>query len=208
MRRLALSLLLCLAVGCSAPPIKERKQADAAIAAAKAANAETYAPDDLKSAEQSLSRYDGAVAQRDFQQALNLALAARDEAYDATKKAGDRRTALKTQFDQLVLETQGLVGQANARLAPSKATAVPASRSATTRLRQAIRTTTTAMQEASARAAEGDLIAAVKRLSAAPDEMRREIAAFDGPGRKGRGARSSGKIAASATPPAQTVRTN
>ncbi len=177
--------------------MKEWKQAEEALAAAQAAEAETYAPDTLKQARQSLSLYDGDVAQRDYQQALKHAVEARDQAYDAAKQATDLRAQLKTQFDKLASDTQRLHDPAWPRLASPTARAA-----ATPALRTAIKNGNSAMQEARARADKGDLAGAVKRLTGVPEMLLRETAAFEGTGRRGRGPTGAAKIADSALPAA------
>jgi hypothetical protein len=70
-RRAAVILIGIAALSCSEPPTKERNQADGAIAAALAADAATYAPDELQTAQAALAKYDDAVASRDYRLALN-----------------------------------------------------------------------------------------------------------------------------------------
>ena len=93
-RRFVPAVLALVVLGaCSEPPNKERQQAEARVAAARAADAAIYAPEGLQAAEAALQKYDEAVAQRDYRQALNLALEARDQAYEAAKQAGDAKDA-------------------------------------------------------------------------------------------------------------------
>ena len=70
------------------------------MAAARAADAAIYAPEGLQAAEAALQKYDEAVAQRDYRQALNLAIEARDKAYEAAKQAGDAKAAARSQAEQ------------------------------------------------------------------------------------------------------------
>src|SRR5262249_3217939 len=86
-------LLMCLAVGCSGPPPKEPDGAQAAIATARAADAATYASDDLQAAQGFLEKYDQAVQQRDYRQALGDAIDARDRAYGAARQAALQKAA-------------------------------------------------------------------------------------------------------------------
>src|SRR5581483_9749899 len=74
-------LLLCVtftAACADDPPTKEMNQAQGAIDAARAAGAEQYAPEDFKAAVAALQRSHEAVTQRDYRQALNDALDARE----------------------------------------------------------------------------------------------------------------------------------
>ena len=173
MRRVGLLALAGLVVACSGPPIQERQQADEAIAAARAAGAATYAPDDLNAAETSLKAYEEAVAQRDFRLALSRALEARDHGYEAVKLATDQKKTLTARRDVLIADTKALVTTAQAHLTDNK------SGHGADHLRQTIRSATEAMQEAGALSANGDVKGAVARIADAPDRLRKELAAFD-----------------------------
>jgi hypothetical protein len=131
-------------LACSEPPTKEFHQAEGAIAAARAADAATYAPDELKAAEAALARYDAAVADHDYRQALSLAIEARDGAYDAAKRAGNEKAAARGEAERLLGELGTLVRTAQARVAgpprPSAATAA--------RLRATVRSAQKVLQEA------------------------------------------------------------
>ena len=85
MRRRLLSAIAFAIAGlaCSGPPAKEHQEAESALAAARAAQAAVYAPAELKLADSALADYDAAVAQRDYRQALRLAIEARDGAFVA-----------------------------------------------------------------------------------------------------------------------------
>jgi len=83
-------------MACAAPPDKELHQAEGAIAAAKTADAERYAPDELRAAETALHNYDAAVAARDYRQALRLAMDAQVSASEAAKRAGDEKALARS----------------------------------------------------------------------------------------------------------------
>jgi hypothetical protein len=182
MRVVALFALLACLAACSSPPVKEHQQAADAIAAAEAAGAARYALDDLKSAKAAFAQYDDAVAQRDYRLALSRALVARDTAYDAAKHARDARAALETQYDALSNDLHALVKQATTVLA-----AHPVPRNAA-RLRQDVRSATTAMQEAGALLKSDDLQGAVKQLKDVSDQFQRDLAPHSASGRRGHGA--------------------
>jgi len=173
MRRVLFLLLAGLVAGCSGPPVRERQQADEAIAAARTAGAAIYAPGDLQAADASIKAYDDAVAQRDFQQALSRALDARDHGYQAAKAAADRKIIVTSDRDALVADTKALITAAQASLAAHK------SGRGANHLRQTVRAATVAMQEAGALSGKGDLKGAIKRLAGVPDGLRKELAAFD-----------------------------
>ncbi len=150
LRRLVIAAAMAVAaVSCSAPPEKERHQAEGALAAARAADAPIYAPDELKAAEGALAQYDAAVAARDYRQALSLALAARDGAYEAAKRASNEKAAARGRAEQLVAQLDALTRAATARLGgvggprPSGPIAE--------RLRTALRPAASALQEARTR---------------------------------------------------------
>src|SRR5450432_925835 len=97
--RLLLSLAVVAAMAGAAcggdPPDKEMQQAQGAIDAARAAGADQYARDEFTAAEDALKRSHEAVAQRDYRQALNTALDARERAQTATKESVDRKATAR-----------------------------------------------------------------------------------------------------------------
>jgi small-conductance mechanosensitive channel len=183
-RRVVLvSLALALVAGCSEPPTKEYQQAEAAVAVARNAQAGTYAPDDLQAAEASLQKYEEAVAQRDYRQALNLAIDARDRAYDATKHAGDAKAAAQAQAVKLAGEIETLTATANARLAGT-ATPRPSAQAAD-RIRAALKGSSAALQEARTLISVQDYRGAIVRLTPAVEALRKEVP--PAPAGRGRG---------------------
>lgn len=153
----------------------------AAIAAARTAGAETYAADDIAAAETSLKRYDGFVAQRDYKQALNSALEARDRGFEAAKAATARQTELRAEASRLLALLDAALKTADAELkAPRPASA--AKRAA--RLRQTRQATALAMQEARAQLDSGELTKAVRRLGDAIAALNRDTAALAAIARK------------------------
>jgi hypothetical protein len=185
-RRLVPALVaLVLFTACAEPPTKEHQQAEAAVASARAADAATYAPDGLQTAEAALQKYDEAVAQRDYRQALNFALDARDRAYEAAKQAGDAKTAARTQATKLADEVDSLSKTATARLAGTSGPKPSAQ--AVERLRAALKTASTALQEARSLIEREDYRGAIVRLTPAADALRRDLPqAPPSPGRRGR----------------------
>jgi hypothetical protein len=183
-RRVSFALALTLVVSaCSGPPTKEREQAATALAAARAAEAATYAPDEFAAAEAALKKYDDAVAQRDYREALNDALQARDRAYESARQAAEQKTTLQKQFQTLSTELVGLQKTADARLG---AGAVPhLSGQAAERLRTAQHAAPPALQEARSLFDKQDFQGAVARLTPVIEALRRELAPPDA-GRRGR----------------------
>jgi hypothetical protein len=173
LRRLACPVLIVLAfAACSEPPIKERQAAERAIEAARTAGAATYAPEDLQAAEGSLKKYGDAVAQRDYRQALNDALEARDRADAASKQATIKRAQVRTQAEMLMKQLETLSKVASSRLSGSTGRPVgPAAE----RLRRALRGATPALQEARSRLGAEDYQGAVDALAPAVEVLRREL---------------------------------
>jgi hypothetical protein len=153
-RRLLGAMIAVLALAaCSEPPDKERQQAEGALEAARAAGADVYAPTEFQDAVSDLKKYDDAVAQRDYRQALNHALEARDRAYEAVKQAGNNKAQARSQADRLVEDLQELVTTAAAKLSAS---AGRPTGPAAERLRAARDAGTAALQEARTRQAKQD----------------------------------------------------
>lgn len=186
-RRFALvCAALALTLACSGPPAKERHQADDAIAAARAAGAETYAPDDLRAAEAALQKYDAAVAQRDYRQALDAAIDARDRGYAAAKLAQTTRDAARRDADRAVQGLDALLQTASARLAGT--TGPRLSAGAADRLKKDSASATTALQEARALLDQQDYRGASLRVAPELEALRKELGPGDTPaGRRGRG---------------------
>ncbi len=133
-------------LACSEPPDKERQQAEGALAAARAADAATYAAGELHAAEAALQKYDAAVSDRDYRQALALAIEARDGAYRATKDAGDNKASARSQAERLVADLESLAKTGGARLSGTSGPKL--STSAADRVRLALASAASLLQEA------------------------------------------------------------
>jgi hypothetical protein len=157
---------------CSAPPQKERDQAEGAVAAAKAAEAAEYAPDDLNSALESLKSYETAVAQGDYRAALNHAINARDSAYTAAKVAGDRKAAARAEAERAIVDLEGLVMVAKARLS---GTPPPLPAQAAARVRAAVKRAPALLQEARTRLAKQDFKGVVPLLEPHIQALRKDL---------------------------------
>ncbi len=172
-RRLSIAVVAIVCLSCSAPPDKERHQAEGALAAARAADAAIYAPDELKAAETALGQYDAAVAAGDYRQALSLALAARDGAYEAVRKAGDEKSAARAQAIQLLAELDALPKAAQARL--GGVSGPRPTGTAADRLRAALRPAASALQEARARVEKQDYRGAMASARPVLDLLRKAM---------------------------------
>src|SRR5689334_25094584 len=107
LRRLFLSLAVVAAIAgaaCGDPPDKEIQQAQGAIDAARAAGADQYARDEFTAALDALKRSHDAVEQRDYRQALNAALDARERAQTAAKQAVDAKATARADADKALTE--------------------------------------------------------------------------------------------------------
>jgi hypothetical protein len=174
LRRTACCLVLGLLLSaCSSPPEKERQQAVAAIEAARTAGAPIYAAAEFRDAQAALAKYEQAVAQRDYRQALNHALEARDLAFTATSLVEPRKAELRSQADRLAAELDALVTRATARLSASPR--LPAS--AASRLRAARDAGRSALQKARTHLADLEYPQATQAVEPAVIRLRRELPA-------------------------------
>ena len=159
------------ALSCSEPPLKEFHQAEGALTAARAADAATYAPETLRAAETALANYDAAVTQHDYRQALNAALAARDQAYEAAKEASNRKAELRSRAESLIKQLETLNATGTARLsAANRPTGAAADR-----LRAALRAVPEAMQEARTRIDRQDYGGITQQLTPVVAALEKEL---------------------------------
>lgn len=182
-----LGLLLCALVcsfACSDPPEKERHQAEGALAAARAADAATYAPVELQAAEAALQKYDAAVADRDYRQALNFALAAQDSAYQAARQASNEKAAARSRAEKLIIDVEALSRAGAARMAGTSGPRPTGA--AADRLRSALKNAPATLQEARTLLQRQDFRGATLRLTAIYEGLQRELGGSE-PGRRGRG---------------------
>jgi hypothetical protein len=169
-RRVIAAVVVALAaLACSAPPDKERHQAEGAISAARAADAALYAPDDLAAAERALSQYDAAVAQHDYRLALRLAVDARDDAFQAARKASDAKAAARSRAEALLGELERLQRAGTTRLRTGSGRL---GGPAIDRLRGEVSQASTTLQEARSDVAAQKYMDAVSRLAPATERLR------------------------------------
>jgi len=163
--------------GCSEPPQKEIDQAQAAIDGAKAAGAETYAADEYAAAVTALQKSHGSVDQRDYREALNYAIDARQRAADAAKQAIAGRTRAKASAEKLVTECSARASQLDTDIKVAEAAHVlPRDlRSARTTLADA----ETALQEARTSMEAGNYAETTTALTEVRRKLDGAIAAVD-----------------------------
>lgn len=98
------------------PPEKEMQQAEAAIAAARAAGADTYAVDEFNAAQTALAHGREAVTARDYRLALNHALDSRERALNAATAASAAMAASRAAADTAIGTATTALAAAKARI--------------------------------------------------------------------------------------------
>ena len=172
-RRLLLSLAVLAAMAgaaCGDPPDKELQQAEGAIDAARAAGADQYAHDEFAAAEDALKRAREAVVQRDYRQALNNALDARERALAATKEAADRKAAARLAAEHALGEANIALNQSRTKLKAAETAHAPAK--ALTAGRRAIDDAAITLQEARTAFLRGDYPVSVNAAGSAATRLR------------------------------------
>lgn len=91
---------LLVSSACTSPPEKELHQAEGALETARAAGAARYAAEAFGAAEAAMARANTAVTERDYKQALNHALDAREHALNAVRTAADNRARVRGELEQ------------------------------------------------------------------------------------------------------------
>jgi hypothetical protein len=172
---LYLTIVLITAAGlaCSAPPEKERLQAANAIADARRAGADRYAPAPLAAAEALMQKYETAVAARDYRLALSSALEATDTAASAIKQTADEEARASAAARAILTQVDELMRAATARLAPGATLRLPANQAE--RLRASVKVATTTLQEARTAMNTEDYPAVVSLLSPVVERLAREV---------------------------------
>jgi hypothetical protein len=137
----------------------------------------------LQAAEDSLKRYDEAVAQGDYRLALNYAIDARDRAFEAAKQASNDKAAARSQAERLATEFEVLLKRAEARVAgagprPGGATAE--------RLRTIAKSGPALLQEARALLGKQDYRGTIKLLTPPVEALRKEFPTQQTSPRRGR----------------------
>jgi hypothetical protein len=184
-------VLLCLALvaamtgaACGDPPDREMQQAQTAIDAARTAGADRFARDEFAAAEDALKRAHEAVTQRDYRQALNNALDARERAQIAAKEAADRKAVARADAEHALADADAALHEARARLKTAEAARAPAK--TLSLARKSIVDGETAMQEAHTTFDRGDYLGAIGASRGTAVRLRettRELASAPASGR-------------------------
>jgi len=164
MRRLLLSLAIAAAMAgaaCGDPPDKEMQQAQGAIDAARAAGADQYAREEFTAAEEALKKSHEAVEQRDYRQALNTALDARERAQAAAKESVNRKATARADATKALADADAALHNSRAKLKAAEAAHLAPRTLAAGR--KAIDNGENAVQEARTAFDKGDYLAAIER---------------------------------------------
>jgi hypothetical protein len=172
-----------LAAGCGDdPPSKEIQQAQQAIDIAHSLDADRYSTDEFKAAQDALKRSQAAVVARDYRQALNDAIDARDRAQTASKDAVDRKAAVKTDVDRSLHDAALALVDARAKLRSAEAARRPLR--IVIPVRRAVADAETHVQEARAAFDKGDYLDAGEVLTKTRARLDDSVRILDAAGRK------------------------
>lgn len=154
LRAATAALVLATFAACAAPPQKEMDQAEGAIATARATGAAQYAAAEFAAAEAALVRSHEAAEQRDYRQALNHALDARERAQTAAREAADTMAIARGLAERAITASELALATAQQRLGAAVAVPPPATRrnggqaAALKPLQEAVAAATAQLQEA------------------------------------------------------------
>jgi hypothetical protein len=159
------------------PPNKELQQAQLAIDAARTAGADRYAKDEFTESQHALTRAQSAVVARDYRQALNDALDARDRAQTAAKDASDKKARAKADADRAIHNVALAIIDARSKLRSAEgARRAPRLTSA---LRRDIAEAEKHVQEARTAFERGDYLDTLQRLAAPAARLHGSAALLD-----------------------------
>jgi hypothetical protein len=180
-------LLVCL--GCSEPPQKEIDRAQGAIEAARAAGAEQYAPEPFTAAAEAMRETHDAVQERDYRLALSRAIDANERALEAATLAADEKARARAEAESAIARVETSIRQLDERLKiaiVSKLTAAEL-----TPAREIRAEADGALQEARARATDGDYPPVTAAMNGMPERITEAIRTLNEAidAREGRGAR-------------------
>lgn len=167
----------CLLIGCSEPPQKEIDAAQAAIDAAKTAGAEGYAAEEYNAAVAALQKSHASVDQRDYREALNYAIDARQRATEAARQAATARAHTKVAAETLITECSARASQLDTDIRVAEGAHVPS------RDLRSMRTTLadgeTALQEARKSMDAGNYAEVMTSLTEVRRKLDAAVAAVD-----------------------------
>jgi hypothetical protein len=185
LRAACAAFVLATFAACAAPPQKEMDQAEGAIATARAAGAAQYAAAEFAAAETALARSHEAAGQRDYRQALNHALDARERAQTAAREAADKKAIARGRAERAITAAELALATAQQRLGPAaptpavggrRITAPPAALKA---LQQAFATGTSGLQEARSQLQAQRFDEAMTAATPVATDIQAAVRAFD-----------------------------
>jgi hypothetical protein len=157
-------------------------QAQGAIETARAAGADRYAPEEYGAAVAAIEKSREMATQRDYRQALNFALDARERALDAARSGAERMAQVRSEAETAVRAAATALTMAQTRV---KASGPPRAADKTPApLRDAIAQAEKDLQEARSAIARQDYIPARDLARAIDQRIREAITAVDQPGAK------------------------
>ncbi len=175
-------LLSSFIAGCAGdPPAKELQQAQQAIDEARAAGADRYSTAAFAGAEDAIKRAQAAVVARDYRQALNDALDARDQAQTATRDAVDKKAQAKVSADRALHDAALAVVNARAKLRTAENTHRVPMR-VLLPIRRNIADAETHVQEARTAFDNGDYLTVIDSLTTAMQHLGDDVKTLDGGG--------------------------
>ncbi len=182
--RVVCALGLVATIACATPPQKEMDQAEGAITAARAAGAAQYAAEEFTAAEAALRRSHEAVGQRDYRQALNHALDARERAQTAAREAADKKAIARGLAERAITAAELALVPAQQRLQAPRGDAasrrvLTATAAAVKALQAAVATGQSRLQEARAKMQTQDFAAALTAAEPVSEQIRTAVTEFD-----------------------------
>lgn len=106
------ALLFLVAWGCAKPPTQEMEAAKAAIQAARDAEAQIYAPDELKAAEEALSDAEAKVEAKKYKEARPLAIKAKELADSAKELAAKNKERTRSDAEVALDDASKAISEA------------------------------------------------------------------------------------------------
>ena len=162
------------------PPNKELQQAQQAIDAARDAGADRYAKDEFTASQDAIKRAQAAVAARDYRQALNDALDARDRAQTASRNTVDNKAKAKSDAERVLRDSALTIVDARAKLRAAESSRRPLK--AVSSLRHDIVDAETHVQEARTAFDNGDYLKATEGLLAPMTRLSEGVLALESGG--------------------------
>ena len=161
------------------PPNKELQQAQQAIDEARASGADRYSTDEFTAAEDAVKRAQAAVVARDYRQALNDALDARDRAQNSAKDAVEKKAKAKVDADRTLHDAALAIVDARAKLRAAEAARRVPPR-VLVPIRRDIAEAETHVQEARAAFDNGDYLSAIAPLNTSMQRLNESVKALQG----------------------------